>query len=931
MIAVLRPGTRGFGSVGALIVLVSLLLSGALTPTAAHAAEPVHTLEAPTPAEIDELVAEGEQVEVAVARVAPDRRMRIESVRATGPDEAAQVVADAQADPSAVAADVARPVYVQADPFRPGGGSGMGQYPLDMLCIDAQSHTANTAAGLPACIDDAQAHASGAGQVVAVIDTGLQPSHPDLAGLLVDGATCVDGRACVAVPAASTIDNGGHGQQVAGTVNSVTGNGVALAGLAPAARLMPVRVFNDFASATTADVAAGVIWAADHGATVINISLGWADDADAVVAAAVQWALGRNVPIVAAAGNYGTYSPVVFPAAYPGVIGVGAVDSSKAAATYSSRGSWVDVMAPGSAVPVLCPNWTPGKGCTASGTSFASPEVAAVVSMMRQLRPSDSPAMIERQLQRTATRLGGQPGRSDTYGWGLVNPVRALSESTQIAITSAVGGDARATVAFSVTGAWPQGGWIEYSLDHGATWLRPSPTVTASPLVISGLRNDTPYGVRLRVVDVFGTIAESGDDWPNPDVVGAPIMTSSVGTVFVPVDPVRVISTRASNAPLAAQETRLMSVADQIGADGGAKDVVPAGAVAVAVNLTVPGGASGGHLRVMPGDLSTAPASAINFRPSESIANGQVGKVDGNRCIRLFNGSSGSAHALVDITGYFLPASIATPAQLSQGRFTPVAPVRVYDTRADPATLLEPGGTRVVSVARAAAGTPAVLGAGAEVVPAGASAVEYNITVVAPEAAGHLRVYPADREPPGASAINWAAGDKIANGLVVRLDAERRVKVTNYGGSPVRFLIDVVGYYSTVGAEFYALDPVRAYDSRAPQPSPGPLATGDAAVRTVSVADARDAAGDVVMAGIVPSGAVGIAYNLTVTAPAADGHLRLFPSGSALPSASAINWPAAGYSRANASVVQTSADLRVSIYNGGAPAHTLIDVLGYYR
>jgi hypothetical protein len=224
-----------------------------------------------------------------------------------------------------------------------------------------------------------------------------------------------------------------------------------------------------------------------------------------------------------------------------------------------------------------------------------------------------------------------------------------------------------------------------------------------------------------------------------------------------------------------------------------------------------------------------------------------------------------------------------------------------------------------------------VLGAGAEVVPAGASAVEYNITVVAPEAAGHLRVYPADREPPGASAINWAAGDKIANGLVVRLDAERRVKVTNYGGSPVRFLIDVVGYYSTVGAEFYALDPVRAYDSRAPQPSPGPLATGDAAVRTVSVADARDAAGDVVMAGIVPSGAVGIAYNLTVTAPAADGHLRLFPSGSALPSASAINWPAAGYSRANASVVQTSADLRVSIYNGGAPAHTLIDVLGYYR
>lgn len=928
MIAVLWARTRGVvGRVGviALAVLALLLSLSVLRPGAASAAAAEHTIDAPTTAEVGQKVDPGEQATVSVARVDAAGRMRVDSYPVTGPEGAVSAIAEARSDPAAVAADVAQPITPLGDPSRPGSGTQLGQYGLDMLCIDPPSLAGNAFAGQPPCADDAQAHASGKGQIVALVDTGLQPGHPDLSDLLVDGAACVDELDCVAVPAGQTRDTRGHGQGVAGTVNAVTGNGVELAGTAPAARLMPVRIYDDLGAATTIDMANGVLWAVAKGATVINISSGWNGDPDLVVEAAIQWALLNDVPVVASAGNGGVAAPVNYPAAIDGVIAVGAVDWTRTVATFSSRGWWVDVVAAGVGVPVLCAAWVPGQGCSSSGTSFASPQVAAVVAMLRELHPRATPAMIERQLQRTAAGQGeSAAGRNDDYGWGVTDPVAALTQPMPVAIDAAVGGDARATVTFSTSGDTRSGTHVEYSLDHGATWISPAPAVSASPLRLTGVPNDTTNSVRLRMVNDYGAGPASDD---------ATFTTHSVGTVFVPIEPVRVFSTRADRAPLAPQETRLLPVADQIAADGGARGVVPAGAVAVAFNLTVPAGASGGHLRIMPGDVAASTASAINFRPGESIANGQVVKIDADRMVRLFNGSSGATDALVDITGYFVPTSEATTEQLAGGRFTAVAPTRVYDSGADPAAELEPGQTREVSVLRALAGSPPALQAGPQVAPAGASAVAYNITVVTPGAAGHLRVYPADRPEPGASAINWTAGDKVANGLVAKIDSAGRLKVANHGGSPVRFLIDVQGYYSAAGAQFYAVDPARAFDSRAPQPAPGMLETGPAGVRTVSVADARDARGAVAVAGggLVPAGAQGIAYNLTVTGTLGGGHLRVYPAGSALPGASAINWPGIGYTRANAAVVQTPADRRVSLYNGGAATHALIDILGYYR
>lgn len=409
--------------------------------------------------------------------------------------------------------------------------------------------------------------------------------------------------------------------------------------------------------------------------------------------------------------------------------------------------------------------------------------------------------------------------------------------------------------------------------------------------------------------------------------VGRAVAVSG-GSVFVPVDPSRVFDSRSAGvggvaAPLGAGETRLVSVGS---VQGGGAVVVPSSAVAVAFNITVPSPSVGGHLRVMPGDVASTGASAVNFRPGETIANGLVTRVDAQQRIHIFNAAGGAVEAVVDVVGYFVPAVSAPQG----GRLTAVTPIRVYDTAADAAGMLGVGATRSVSVASQLAG----LGGAGDVVPVGATAVAYNITVVRPTAAGHVRVFPGDVASSSASSLNWTVpGDVIANGLQVRVAADRTIKVFNSSGAPVHFLIDVLGFYRPgAGADFFPVDPARVYDSRAAQPAQGVLPTGSGQVmRTVSVADGRDAAGAVTRAGVVPAGAVAVAYNLTATATTASGHLRVMPAGVALVGASAINWPGAGYTRANGLITSISADRRMSIYNGSAgPVHAIVDTLGYY-
>ena len=263
--------------------------------------------------------------------------------------------------------------------------------------------------------DAAWAVTRGAGVVVAVVDTGVAPA-PDLDGRLLPGWNVLARNEDAA-------DDNGHGTHVAGTVAEVGGNGLAESGVAPEASILPVKVLDSTGAGSDADVAAGIVWAADHGARIINLSLGGSQPST-VLADGVAYARTRGVLIVAAAGNDG--GAVGVPARLAGVIAVGAVDSTRVRAPFSAGGRALDLVAPG--VDIL-QQTLDGVGGYAdrswSGTSMASPQVAGVAALALAAGRAKTAAGLARLLTRTALDLG-VPGRDPAYGAGLVRADAAL-------------------------------------------------------------------------------------------------------------------------------------------------------------------------------------------------------------------------------------------------------------------------------------------------------------------------------------------------------------------------------------------------------------------------------------------------------------------------------------------------------------------------
>ena len=259
-----------------------------------------------------------------------------------------------------------------------------------------------------------------AGVIVAVIDSGVQRNHPDLASVVLPGTDLVtpggDGGN----------DLNGHGTHVAGIVDAVANNGIGVAGLAQQAQILPIRVTDAAGSGTSTAVAQGVSYAVARGAKVINMSLTMDGD-DTALGAAVADAIAHNVVVVAAAGNSAQASdPILLPAAYPGVIGVAAVDNTLAAAAFSEYGPQVDLAAPG--VGVLSTYAGSPAYQYMSGTSMASPYVAASAALLLAANPVLTPTAVESRLERNATDLGA-PGHDDHYGYGLVSPYGALTDA----------------------------------------------------------------------------------------------------------------------------------------------------------------------------------------------------------------------------------------------------------------------------------------------------------------------------------------------------------------------------------------------------------------------------------------------------------------------------------------------------------------------
>jgi hypothetical protein len=258
------------------------------------------------------------------------------------------------------------------------------------------------------------AEVTGTGAVVAVVDSGVDGNHPDLSGQLTDA-----GADFVAGSGNGRVDPNGHGTHVAGIVAAVQGNGIGVAGLAPRARVMPVRVLDENGAGWMSDIARGVTYAVDNGADVVNLSLG-GTSADPVLKTALEYARSSGVIAVAAVGNQRQAgSPTSYPAAFPGVVGVASTDSGDASSSFSNRGSYVDVAAPGGSIRSTYPG---GTYATWSGTSMATPYVAALAALA--IDGTDgalTPARFDEVLIAHAEDLGAE-GWDDEFGHGLIAP-----------------------------------------------------------------------------------------------------------------------------------------------------------------------------------------------------------------------------------------------------------------------------------------------------------------------------------------------------------------------------------------------------------------------------------------------------------------------------------------------------------------------------
>ena len=244
--------------------------------------------------------------------------------------------------------------------------------------------------------------------LVAVIDSGIDSRHPELAGVIADHFDAIAGG-----------EPHAHGTAIAGAIAAHS----RLMGVAPAAQILGVRAFGasgSGAEGTTFNILKGLDWAADKGARVFNMS--FAGPSDPAIARAMAAARQRGIVLIAAAGNAGAKSPPLFPAADPNVIAVSATDAEDRLFDASNRGGHIAVAAPG--VDILLP--APGGSYqVSSGTSFAAAHVSGIAALILERRPDLKPEAVRNIILATAKDLGPK-GRDPQFGAGLADAYSAL-------------------------------------------------------------------------------------------------------------------------------------------------------------------------------------------------------------------------------------------------------------------------------------------------------------------------------------------------------------------------------------------------------------------------------------------------------------------------------------------------------------------------
>jgi serine protease len=301
--------------------------------------------------------------------------------------------------------------------------------------------------------EQAWATTKGNGVTVAVLDTGFRNGGNDGVGCLLQGLNTT------VYPATSdTNDGDGHGTHVSGTIAQATNNGTGVAGVAPEACILPVKVLGDDGSGSDADVAEGIAWAMSQGARVINMSLGYPagyplENFLAYPSYTQLDNAPENLTIVVASGNDGASGGVSYPASHPNTIAVGATDASNSIAPYSNKGPDLDLVAPGGNTSVddtgdgygdgvLQETWgdldsSPGVTNMGfgyffyQGTSMAAPHVAGAAALLIANDSTLNRSEVLAKLANSAADLG-TTGYDETFGYGLIKINQAYSASTTI-------------------------------------------------------------------------------------------------------------------------------------------------------------------------------------------------------------------------------------------------------------------------------------------------------------------------------------------------------------------------------------------------------------------------------------------------------------------------------------------------------------------
>ena len=627
----------------------------------------------------------------------------------------------------------------------------------------------------------------GAGVTVYVIDSGIDRTHREFAGVTVEpGIDLVQGEI---KPGCQR-----HGTAVSSMVAGAT------YGVAKEVTIVPVRVLNCEGKGTASDFWQAADWIMAHRApaapAVVNISLGnFGNHLNKPTKAMID----RGLVVVTSAGNDGVDACRQTPGSLPEVITVGATDIRDREAGWSNYGSCVDLYAPGVDVPAAL-DGEPGTSRFGpiSGTSFAAPMVSGAAAQVLAQHPRWSQEQVWNDIKLRATG-------------GLVVEARSVNRLLNVGELGAFAGSAPV-----ITGSTAIGSQLSVTLN----W-KPEPTAISYQWLRNGVPIPGATGPRYTTVtedlnqQLTIRVGGSRQGYDSVQAVSDPFIptTAAIAGTYRALSPVRVLDTRQQGGAVKDGSVVELKVAGRNG--------VPSGAAAAVVNLTVVEPQAAGYLTAYAQGGEAPVASNVNFVAGKTRSNLAVVPLSADGRIALRFASPATAHLVADIQGYVVGGQAQAPGTVQLLR-----PTRLLDTRESQA--VPAGGDLKLPVAGKAG------------LPAAVSAVILNVTAVDAGAAGYVTAYPGG-ERPTASNLNFVAGQTVPNLVLVKVGPDG-VVLHNGAATPLHLVADIQGYVidgqAAASGAVVAMTPTRVLDTR----SDGGPVQGQQK-RTVPVLDRAKVAG----------------------------------------------------------------------------------------